>query len=46
MSFKSRYKLASKCIAAHIKTYLNKLIHPDQRGFIKNRHIGENILTI
>ncbi len=29
------YKLASKYIAARIKRYLNKLIHPDQTGFIK-----------
>ena len=36
------YKLASSCIAERIKTILPKLIHEDQKGFMKGRFIGEN----
>ncbi len=35
------YKLAVKCIASRITSYLSNLIHNDQTGFIKGRYIGE-----
>ena len=37
------YKIASSCIAARIKSFLPKIIHTDQTGFMKGRYIGENI---
>ena len=37
------YKIASSCIAARIKTVLPKIIHNDQKGFMKGRYIGENL---
>ena len=37
------YKIASSCIAARIKTVLTKIIHNDQKGFMKGRYIGENL---
>ena len=40
------YKIATKCIASRIKKGLAKLINSDQRGFMKNRFIGENIRLI
>lgn len=40
------YKIASGCIAERMKTVLDKLIHPDQTGFIKGRYIGENVRLI
>jgi hypothetical protein len=40
------YKLASSCIAERLKSVLPDLIHEDQRGFMKNRNIGENIRLI
>ena len=39
----STYKFYSSILAERIKSTLNKLIHPDQKGFIKDRFIGENI---
>ena len=36
------YKIGSGCIANRLKTVLDKLISPDQTGFIANRFIGEN----
>ena len=38
----SIYKFFSSIIANRIKRILPKLIHPDQKGFINNRFIGEN----
>ena len=35
------YKLVSGCIADRIKPVLNQLIHPDQKGFVAGRYIGE-----
>ena len=37
------YKITSSCIAARIKTVLPKIIHNDQKGFMKGRYIGENL---
>ena len=37
------YKMASTCIANRVKRVLDKLIHNDQKGFIKGRFIGENV---
>ena len=37
------YKIASSRIAARIKTVLPKIIHKDQKGFMKGRYIGENL---
>ena len=30
-------------LANRLKVTLNKLIHPDQKGLVKDRFIGENI---
>ena len=40
------YKVLTKCMANRIKPVLQKLIHPDQTGFITGRMLGENILNI
>ena len=40
------YKLMSSAIANRLKTVLNKLIGPDQKGFITGRYIGENIRLV
>ena len=37
------YKIIAKCIATRLKTVLDSLIHTDQSGFLKGRHIGSNI---
>ena len=39
------YKLISGCIAERIKPTLTSLIHPDQKGFVAGRYIGEAIRT-
>ena len=39
------YKIVSGCIAERIKPVLQKLIHPDQKGFVEGRYIGEAIRT-
>ena len=39
------YKLISGCIAERIKPVLNDIIHPDQKGFVSGRYIGEAIRT-
>ena len=39
------YKLISGCIAERIKPSLPNLIHPDQKGFVAGRYIGEAIRT-
>ena len=39
------YKLISGCIAERIKPVFNTLIHPDQKGFIAGRYIGEVVRT-
>ena len=40
------YKILSKTLAQRVKEVIQSLIHPDQRGFIKGRYIGENIRQI
>ena len=40
------YKLASLCIAERMKKVLPMGIHGDQKGFIKDRFIGENLRII
>ena len=39
------YKLISGCIADRIKPALHSLIHPDQKGFVAGRYIGEVVRT-
>ena len=39
------YKLTSGTIAERIKPCLETIIHPDQKGFVPNRYIGECIRT-
>ena len=39
------YKLISGCIAERIKPALINIIHPDQKGFVAGRFIGEAIRT-
>ena len=40
------YKIISACIANRIKQVLSFLIHENQKGFLKNRFIGENTRII
>ena len=37
------YKIASSCIACRLKKILPKIIHENQKGFLKGRNIGEHI---
>ena len=37
------YKIASASIANRLKLMLSKIIHSDQKGFMKGRYIGENV---
>ena len=37
------YKIISKVISNRIKGVFQKIIHPNQRGFVAGRHIAENI---
>ena len=39
------YKMVSGCIAERIKPHLDSIIHPNQKGFIAGRFIGEAIRT-
>ena len=41
----SFYKLVSGCITERIKPALEDIIHPDQKGFVSGRYIGESIRT-
>ena len=40
------YKILAKTLANRLKKSLLQLIHPDQSGFLKGRHIGNNIRLI
>ena len=40
------YKIASSCMANRIKNVLDFLIHNNQKGFLKDRFIGENTRMI
>ena len=40
------YKIASKVIAKRMESFLPRLVHSDQTGFVKDRYIGENIRLI
>ena len=40
------YKLLSKTLASRLASVLPDLIHQDQRGFIRHRYIGDNILDV
>ena len=40
------YKIATKCMAKRLEKVLPMLIDRDQRGYVKNRFIGENIRLI
>ena len=40
------YKILAKVLANRLKPHIDKLIHPDQIGYIKGRYIGENIRTV
>ena len=40
------YKIASSCIAQRLKSVLPKLIHEDQKGFLKEWFTGENIILL
>ena len=42
----STYKIVSGLLAERIKSTLGELIHNDQKGFVQNRFIGENIRLI
>ena len=42
----STYKIFSGLLAERIKSTLEELIHNDQKGFVQNRFIGENIRLI
>merc|ERR1711963_856787 len=37
------YKILSLCIASRIRNVLPKIIYESQKGFMKDRYIGENI---
>ena len=40
------YKILTKILATRIKGVLHTIIHPDQKGFVPDRYIGENIIEI
>ena len=39
-----KYTILTKILANRIKGVLYTIIHPNQKGFVPNRHIGENII--
>ena len=40
------YKYLTKILATRIKGVLHTIIHPDQKGFVPERYIQENIIQI
>ena len=40
------YKLITKSLASRVANILPRLIHKDQKGFVKNRYIGNNVLDV
>ena len=40
------YKLFTSVLAGRLNELLPQLIHPDQRGFVKNRLIGDNLMDL
>ena len=42
----TQYKLVSGCIAERIKPALNSVINHDQKGYLKDRYIGEITRTV
>ena len=40
------YKILTKILATRIKGVLHTIIHPDQKGFVPDRYIKENIIEI
>ena len=40
------YKLASSCIATRMRGVMGLIIHEDQKGFLEDRFIGENIRMV
>ena len=42
----STYKIFSGILADRLKTTFDSIIHNDQKGFVQNRFIGENIRLI
>ena len=40
------YKIFSKCIAIRLQSVLDKIIHPNQTGFMKGRNISDHIRCI
>lgn len=40
------YKIMSKALATRMTTFLQKLIHSDQVGYVKGRNIHDNIRTV
>ena len=40
------YKIVTKSLANRLKVVIPSLIHTDQKGFVQNRYLGENILEL
>ena len=40
------YKIVTKSLANRLKAVIPSLIHTDQKGFVQNRYLGENVLEL